>query len=126
MAYISHNNLWQSEFDNIVSKRYVLQDLNINQLKLEVHDTYEKDEKISTNFKPTDDSDFINKAYLDKKLSKTEGHIPYKEEKKKMILKSSARNSLLKRFWFKELWKQLYKYFKTSVHLVIIILQIEY
>ena len=40
MAFISYNNLWASEFDGIVSKRDKLQDLNINQLKLEVHDTY--------------------------------------------------------------------------------------
>ena len=29
----------ENEFDSIVSKRDKLQDLNINQLKLEVHDT---------------------------------------------------------------------------------------
>ena len=45
MAYISYNKLWENEFDGIVSKRDKLQDLNINQLKLEVHDTYKKDEK---------------------------------------------------------------------------------
>ena len=45
MAYISYNQLWESEFDGIVSKRDKLQDLNINRLKLEVHDTYNKDEK---------------------------------------------------------------------------------
>ena len=45
MAYISYNKLWESEFDGIVSKRDQLQDLNINQIKLEVHDTYKKDEK---------------------------------------------------------------------------------
>ena len=66
MAYISYNKLWESEFDGIVSKRDKLQDLNINQLKLEVHDTFEKDEKLTTNFKPTDDADVINKAHLDK------------------------------------------------------------
>ena len=69
MAYISYNKLWESQFDGIVSKRDKLQDLNINQLKLEVHDTYKKDEKI-TDFKPTDDSDVINKSYLDEKLKK--------------------------------------------------------
>ena len=42
MAYISHNKLWKSEFDGIVSERDKLQDLNINQLKLEVDDTYKK------------------------------------------------------------------------------------
>ena len=30
MAYISYNKLWESEFDDIVSKRDKLQDLNIN------------------------------------------------------------------------------------------------
>ena len=40
MAYISYNKLWESEFDNFVSKKDKLQDLYINQLKLKVHDTY--------------------------------------------------------------------------------------
>ena len=75
MAYISYNKLWESEFDNIVSKRDKLRDSNINQLKLEVHDTYKKDEKITTNFQPIDDSDVINKSYLDEKLKKIDGHI---------------------------------------------------
>ena len=75
MAYISYNKLWESEFDNIVSKRDKLQDLDINNLKLEVHDTYKKDEKLTTNFKPVDDLDVINKAYLDGKLLKINSHI---------------------------------------------------
>ena len=75
MAYISYNKLWESEFDGIVSKRDKLQDSNINQLKLEVHDTYKKDEKITTNFEPIDDSDVINKGYLDSKLLKIDGHL---------------------------------------------------
>ena len=75
MAYISYNKLWESEFDGIVSKRDKLQDSNINQLKLEVHDTYKKDEKITTNFEPIDNSDVINKGYLDDKLIKINGHL---------------------------------------------------
>ena len=70
MAYNSYNNLCESEFDGIVSKTDKLQDLTINQLKLELHDTYKKDEKITTIFEPTDDSDVINKAYLDEKIKK--------------------------------------------------------
>ena len=50
MAYISYNKLWESEFDGIVSKRDKLQDANISQLKLEVHDTYKKDEKKNNKF----------------------------------------------------------------------------
>ena len=80
MAYISYNKLWESEFDGIVSKRDKLQDLNINQLKLEVHDTYKKDEKITTNLKAVDDEDAINKAYLNEKLKKIDGHISYIEK----------------------------------------------
>ena len=75
MAYISYNKLWESEFDGIVSKRDKLQDLNINQLKLEVHDTYKKYEKISTSFELIDNTDVINKGYLDSKLLKIDGHL---------------------------------------------------
>ena len=42
MAYIPYNKLWESEFDGIVSKRDKLQYVNINQIKLEEHDTYKK------------------------------------------------------------------------------------
>ena len=75
MAYISYNKLWESEFDGIVSKRDKLQDSNISQLKLEVHDTYKKDEKITTDFEAVDDSDVINKSYPDSKLLRIDGHL---------------------------------------------------
>ena len=42
MAYISYIKLWESEFDNIVSKKDKGQDMNVNQLKFQVHDTYKK------------------------------------------------------------------------------------
>ena len=75
MAYISYNKLWESEFDNIVSKRDKLQDANISQLKLEVYDTYKKDEKLTTNFEAVGDNDVINKGFLDEKLLKIDGHL---------------------------------------------------
>ena len=75
MACISYNKLWESEFDGIVSKRDKLQDLNINNLKLEIHDAFKKDEKLTTNSEPVDDSDVINKGYLDSKLLKLDGHL---------------------------------------------------
>ena len=75
MAYISYNKLWESEFDGIVSERDKLQDLNINNLKREVHDTYKKDEKLTTNFEPVDDKDVINKGYLDSKLLKIDSRL---------------------------------------------------
>ena len=61
MAYISHNKLWESEIDGIVSKRDKLQDLIFIQLKLEVHDNYKKDEKIPKKIEPVDESDVIQK-----------------------------------------------------------------
>ena len=75
MAYISYNKLWESEFDGIVSKRDKLQDLNINNLKLEVHDSCKKDEKVTTNFETSNNEDVIYKGYLDEKLLKINGHI---------------------------------------------------
>ena len=101
MAYISYNKLWESEFDTIVSKRDKLQDLNINQLKLEVHDTYKKDEKITTNFKPVKNEDVINKGYLDSKILKINGHISKLEEDfnefKLQYNKQSAEDILVQR-----------------------------
>ena len=80
MAYISYNKLWESEFDNIVSRRDKLQDMNINQLKLEAHDTYKKDEKLTTKFEPIINEDVKNKAYLNEKLVKINGHFSYLEK----------------------------------------------
>ena len=74
MAFLSYNRLWESEFDNLVSKKDKVQDLKINDLKLELYDTYEKDKKITTNFQPTDDPDVISKAHLNEKLFKINGH----------------------------------------------------
>ena len=34
-----------------------------------------KDEKITTNLEPVNDEDVMNKAYLDKKVLKMDGHI---------------------------------------------------
>ena len=70
MAYIAYNKLSESEFDGIVCKRDKLHNLKINQLKLEVHDIYKKDENITKNFEPTDDSYVKNKLYIDDKLKK--------------------------------------------------------
>ena len=101
MAYISYNRLWESEFDGIVSKRDKLQDSKINQLKLEVHDTYKKDEKITTNFKPVDNEDVINKAYLDEKLLKLDGRLSKLEkdynEFKQKYNKQSVEEILIQR-----------------------------
>ena len=75
VAYVSYKKLWESKFDNIVSKRDRLQNLNNIQLKLEVHDTNKKDDKIRTNFNAIDDKGVINKSFLDEKFLKINGHL---------------------------------------------------
>ena len=42
-----------------------MRDVKVNQLKLEAHDTYKKDGKITTELEPTDDTDIMNKGFLD-------------------------------------------------------------
>ena len=101
MAYISYNKLWESEFDDIVCRRDKLQDLNINQLKLEVYDTYKKDEKITTNFEAVNNEDIINKGYLDEKLLKINDNLSKLEkdykEFKLQYNKQSAEEILVQR-----------------------------
>ena len=70
MAFFSYNELWESGFDGIVSKRDKIQDLYNNQLKLEVYDSFKKDEKITTTFVAVNDEDVINKAHPDKKKNR--------------------------------------------------------
>ena len=74
MAYSNFNELLESEFDKTVSKRDKLQDLNFNQLKVEVHDTYKKHERKTSNFQHPGNSDAMIRGYLDVKLLKIKGH----------------------------------------------------
>ena len=75
--------------------------MNINQLKLEVNDSFKKDRKITTNFEPTDDSGVINNFYLDEKNKKTDGHKSYIEsdynEIKIQYNKQSVEETLIQR-----------------------------
>ena len=57
-----------------------MQELNINQLKLEVHDTYKKDEKIKTSYRAANDEDVIKEAYLDENSSKIPGRLSILEK----------------------------------------------
>ena len=101
MAFIPYKKIWESEFDGIVFKRDKLQDSNINQLKLKIRDFYKKNEKITTNFEPTDEPDVINKTHLVEKIKKKNGHIAYIEkdyiEFKKQYNKQSVEENLIQR-----------------------------
>ena len=57
-----------------------MQDINLKQIKLKVKDTYKKDEKITTNFEPSNDEDIINKA-IDIEILKVEGRISYQKKR---------------------------------------------
>ena len=74
MAFMSYKKSWESNFDNIVSKRDKLQGLNINQLKVEVHDTYKKTEKNNKIW-----TYWWIRCYVEKKIKKVVGHISYIE-----------------------------------------------
>ena len=80
MAYVSYNKLLESDFDNIVSKRDKLPDLNANQSKLELHDCFKEDEKITTNIEPINNEDVINKTYLGERSIKINGHLSFSEK----------------------------------------------
>ena len=75
MAYNIYNEIRELEFDNIVSKKDKVRDIKISQLKIEVIDTYKKDEKITTKFQPSNNEDVIIKAHLDEKTLKMEAHL---------------------------------------------------
>ena len=80
MALNFYNNLWEPEFDLIISERDKVQHENIKQLKLETHDKYKEDEKITTNFEPTNEKDVKNKGCLDENLLKINSHLSFLEK----------------------------------------------
>ena len=92
---------WKSEFHNIFFKKDKAQDLKNLQLKLQVQDTYKKDEKITTDFEPINNEDVIHKAHLDEKYLRTNGHISYLEKGyndfKLQYNKQSLEESLIRR-----------------------------
>ena len=54
--------------------------MSFNQLKLEVHDTYWKDEKLTKIYEAVADEDVINKSFSDEKLLKINGHLSFKDK----------------------------------------------
>ena len=59
-----------------------------------MNDTYEKDEKLTTNSTPSNDEDVLDKACLDETLSKKEGHISYIEKDYNEFILVSIKQSL--------------------------------
>ena len=103
MAYISYNRLGDYEFYNNVSAEDTVQDINPNQLKFKVNDSYKEDEKRTTHFEAVIDEDVINKAYLEEKLSKIDGHLSFYQNKIILNSNCSVTSNLLNTFYFKEL-----------------------
>ena len=94
MAYISYIKLWENEFDKTVSNKDKVQEIKINQVKLEVKDTYKKDEKLTTNSEADEYVDVINKGYLDKKFLKINGHISLLEKSYNEVLLNYNKQSV--------------------------------
>ena len=57
-----------------------LKEVNINQIKLEVHDTCKEDEKTTTDFETFNNEDVINKSYLDEIFFYINGHLSILEK----------------------------------------------
>ena len=103
MASFSYIELWESEFDNIVSERDKLKDMNIILLKLEVHDTYEEDEKITTDFEPVTIENVLSKACPDENFRiKVNGHLS-SIQKDYNDFNLQYNKQMLKKFQFREL-----------------------
>ena len=77
MTDVSYIKLWETESDDIVFEKDEVQDMNINHLNLEVYDIYKEDKKLTNVFEAVNDEDVINKAFLDEKLSKTDGRLSF-------------------------------------------------
>ena len=58
-----------------------MQDINLNQFKLKLNDSYRKDATTGTKFEPSNEEDVVSKSYLDTNLSEMNGHISYFEKK---------------------------------------------
>ena len=97
MSYKPYMKLWESGFHNIVSKRDKLQHLKPIQLKLEIHDSYKKDEKPTTNFEHTDNTNVVNKTHLEEKLSKNKVRFLILKKTTK-FLNHNTTNDLWKKF----------------------------
>ena len=68
-----------------MSKIVKVEGIKTNQIKLEVIDTYKKDEQITTNFEPTVDSEVIKQSLLRRKIIKYRGSLILIREKLQRI-----------------------------------------
>ena len=75
LAYLCYDKVWRRDFVNIFSAEDEMKDINFNQLKLKVKQTYKKKEKITTYCEPSNDGANVNKTYLDTYLKKIGDHI---------------------------------------------------
>ena len=78
-----------------------MQNIKLKQLKIKIIETFKNDEKLTTTIEAVNDEDVINKAYLNEKLSKKEGHLSF-EEKDYTEFKILTNN-----LWKKSLFKEL-------------------
>ena len=116
MAYISFGKLWRSEFHNNVSAIDTMQDIKRNQLKLKVNDGHKESGNLTTDFELSNDETVVNKAHLDARITKIEGHIAFLKTILKYINCIAIRNSL--EFLSEGLGEQTCIYFVVRDYLI--------
>ena len=62
LAYLGYDKLWRSNFYINTWAKSRVQDINYNQLKLKVNETFKKDEKLTTEFEPSNPEYIIKKG----------------------------------------------------------------
>ena len=80
MAYLSYDKLWRSEFYNNISATDRVQDINRNQVKFKVNDSYKKVDKLTTKFEAVNNEHVTNKRFSVTKLSEVEDDLSYIED----------------------------------------------
>ena len=75
LANKSCDRLWRSDFYNKDSEKDRVQDINLNQIKLKVNYTFDKDEKTATNVEHVKDEDVVMKTFLDVTITEAKGHM---------------------------------------------------
>ena len=60
-------------------------------MKLEVHDSFKKDEKITKNFVAVIDEDVVNKAYLDEKVKNKWSFVVFRKRVQRIYIRIKKR-----------------------------------
>ena len=71
-----------------------MQEINPSQLKLEVHDTYKRDEQMTTTLEASNPQVAINRTYWDEKFLRTDSHMSLLEKDYNKVKLLSNKQSI--------------------------------